>query len=189
MLKRRVGILGAVGVLALSILSGSALADETPSPAPEGAIVCRTSDGETLSFAKGVKALKVVKLEDGKVVVAEGDPGEPAELARVKDFRLGRAVPAEKAEKAEKVAETLPEGAPELRIRKAEPGEEAKILRLKEGGLKEGELKEGKVKGGETEVGEAVPALPAEGPDGVPPKGVKDVKGVRFTVVCKAEKE
>ncbi|MET7459121.1 hypothetical protein [Nonomuraea sp. NPDC005501] len=186
MLKRRVGILGAVGVLALSILSGSALADETPSPAPEGAIVCRTSDGETLSFAKGVKALKVVKLKDGKVVVAEGDPGEPVEPARVKDFRLERAVPAEKAEKA---AETLPEGAPELRIRKAEPGEEAKILRLKEGGLKEGELKGGEVKGGEPEVVEAVPAVPAEGPDGVPPKGLKDVKGVRFTVVCKAEKE
>ncbi|MEV0149365.1 MULTISPECIES: hypothetical protein [unclassified Nonomuraea] len=182
MLKRRVGILGAVGVLALSILSGSALADETPSPSPEGAIVCRTSDGGTLSFAKGVKAVKAVKLEDGKVLVSEAEPGEPVKLARVK--------PTERAG-AERVTEALPEGAPQLRVRKAEPGEEAEILGLKagavqEGAVKEDELKKGELKRSEPEVVEAVPALPAEGPDGAPPK---DDKGVAFTVVCEAAKE
>ncbi|MEV0194937.1 hypothetical protein [Nonomuraea sp. NPDC050691] len=166
MFKRRVGILGAVGVLALSILSGSAMADETPAPAPDAGIVCRSSDGQVVSFAKPVKAIRVVKEKDGKVAISEVEPGERAEVAR-------RAL---SPEEAEKLAKDLPEGAPRLYAKRAEPADEAGAVRFEEGE---------RVKGREDlDAVPAVPALPAEGFDGAPPEGVT---GPAVTVLCEAE--
>ncbi|GAA3143875.1 hypothetical protein [Nonomuraea roseoviolacea] len=176
MFKRRVGILGAVGVLALSILSGSALADETPAPAPDATIVCRTSDGQVVSFAT-VRAVKVETLKDGKVAISadeQGAPAEPGKLTRVERKPLS-------PEEEEKLAKALPEGAPRIEVKRAVPADEAGVVRIEEGAkVKVG----GQVKEGETvDAVPAVPALPADGPDGAPPKGVT---APAATVTCKA---
>ncbi|MBN6050376.1 hypothetical protein JYK22_00410, partial [Nonomuraea sp. RK-328] len=173
MFKRRVGILGAVGVLALSILSGSAMADETPAPTTDATIVCKSSDGQVVSFAKRVKAIKVVKLEDGKVAISEDEPGvpvEPGEMAKIDRKAMS-------PEEAEKLAKELPEGAPRFFAKRAEPADDAGV-RIEEGG---------KVKKGESlDAVPAVPALPADGPDGAAPEGVT---APAVTVTCEAEDE
>lgn len=73
MFKRRIAVLGAVGVLVLTGLAGSALADETPAPAGSK-VVCRTSDGQVIAFAERVKAIEARKGPDGSILVAEAEP-------------------------------------------------------------------------------------------------------------------
>ncbi|GAA3570579.1 hypothetical protein GCM10022419_059270 [Nonomuraea rosea] len=68
MFKRRLAVLGAVAVLAITGLAGSAMADETPSPAAGAKVTCTTSDGKTIEIAEALPA----KLKDGKFVSPDG---------------------------------------------------------------------------------------------------------------------
>jgi len=52
MFKRRLAVLGAVGVLVLTALGGSAMADEAPPTAPGAKVTCTTSDGKTFVLAE-----------------------------------------------------------------------------------------------------------------------------------------
>ncbi|NUW44408.1 hypothetical protein [Nonomuraea rhodomycinica] len=176
MFKRRVGIMGAVGVLALSILSGSAMADETPAPVPDVTIVCRTGDGQVVRLAKAAKAVKVEKLKDGRVVISEGEPVEPGKMTRIERKPLS-------PEEAEKLAKALPEGTPRMHVERAEPADEAGAARIEDD--EKAWIQDGrKVKEGEIlDAVPAVPALPADGPDGAPPKGVT---APAATVTCEA---
>ena len=55
MFKRRLAVLGAVAVLVLTGLGGSAMADEAPSTARGAKVTCTTSDGKSIaSVAKSV---------------------------------------------------------------------------------------------------------------------------------------
>ncbi|MDX3107149.1 hypothetical protein ACIBO5_36850 [Nonomuraea angiospora] len=68
MFKRRLALLGAVAVLAITGLTGSALADETPATA--GAkVTCKTADGKTVEVAEFARTAPVGKVvgPDGKV--------------------------------------------------------------------------------------------------------------------------
>ncbi|NUW37065.1 hypothetical protein HTZ77_37530 [Nonomuraea sp. SMC257] len=176
MFKRRVGILGAVGVLALSILSGSALADETPAPTPDVTVVCRTSDGQVVNFSKAVKAIKVEKLKDGTLAISEDEQGVPAEPGKLTRVERKPLTP----EEEEKLAQALPEGTPQFRVERAEPADEAGVARIEEGDKAK---VSGKIKEGEMLDVQSVPALPADGPDGAPPKGVT---APAATVTCEA---
>lgn len=83
MFKRRIAILGAVGVLVLTGLAGSALADETPAPAGSK-VVCKTSDGQVIEFAERVTAIEARKGPDGTILMAEAEP--PARAVRVSEL-------------------------------------------------------------------------------------------------------
>ncbi|MFI9593691.1 hypothetical protein [Nonomuraea sp. NPDC052265] len=77
MFKRRLAVLGTVGVLALAVLGGSALADGTPAPdvtvaVTTAAMSCRTPDG---------KEIKAVDSVAARVFVARDENGEPKEGA------------------------------------------------------------------------------------------------------------
>ncbi|MER5326982.1 hypothetical protein [Streptosporangium roseum] len=70
MFKRRVAILGAVGVLVLTGLAGSAMAADQVSPTAGHKVTCTTSDGKTVEFTA------VPAADGGSAVVglqAEGD--------------------------------------------------------------------------------------------------------------------
>ncbi|WP_433514247.1 hypothetical protein ACQP2T_00635 [Nonomuraea sp. CA-143628] len=58
MFKRRLAVLGAVGVLVLTGLGGSAMADEAPSSVPGVKVTCTTSDGKTIAFAERARPTK-----------------------------------------------------------------------------------------------------------------------------------
>ncbi|MFG3437670.1 hypothetical protein ACGF0J_10545 [Nonomuraea sp. NPDC047897] len=110
MFKRRIAVLGAVGVLVLTGLAGSALADETPAPA-DSKIVCKTSDGKVIEFSGRVGAIKG---PDGETLVAWAEPLADGDVVRASELergvahavkasdigvpeQAGRAVPAEPA--------------------------------------------------------------------------------------------
>lgn len=71
MFKRRLAVLGAVAVLVLTGLGGSAMADEAPSTAPGAKVTCTTSDGKSIAFAKSVPAVAM----PGDVSKAEASEG------------------------------------------------------------------------------------------------------------------
>ncbi|MBT2226501.1 hypothetical protein [Nonomuraea sp. NEAU-A123] len=93
MFKRRLAVLGAVGVLVLTALGGSAMADEVPSTAPGAKVTCTTSDGKSIAFARadavGVpgevskaeapEGIAVTRTEDGQVEIKEVPEGEVLE--------------------------------------------------------------------------------------------------------------
>ena len=138
MFKRRLAILGAVGVLVVTGLTGSALAGTTP-PAPEGTVTCTTGDGKVVYSGVTAKAIEVVKGADGEVVIkesaepvrvvmkatgatdadvlvqsAEGTESETIRATRLEDgVQAGavRAVPAEPLPQGAKTAEPLLEAA------------------------------------------------------------------------------
>ncbi|TMR34039.1 hypothetical protein, partial [Nonomuraea zeae] len=56
MFKRRLAVLGAAAVLAVTGLAGSAMADETPSPTAGAKVTCVTSDGKTIELAEALPA-------------------------------------------------------------------------------------------------------------------------------------
>ncbi|MGW4407296.1 hypothetical protein ACWEJ6_24955 [Nonomuraea sp. NPDC004702] len=86
MFKRRLAVLGTVGVLALAGLGGSALADGTPAPdtttATTTAVLCRTSDGKEVKLADG-PAARIFVMRDEKGERADGAPELKAERGRV----------------------------------------------------------------------------------------------------------
>ncbi|MGW6498665.1 hypothetical protein [Nonomuraea angiospora] len=109
MFKRRLALLGAVAVLAIGGLTGSALADETPGTA--GAkVTCKTADGETVQVAEFAKAGPV-----GKVVGPDGKVREfkPSDTVKVDALPDGE-VPPDVA----KALPTLPDG---VEVTKAVP--------------------------------------------------------------------
>ncbi|SEG77456.1 hypothetical protein SAMN05444920_104494 [Nonomuraea solani] len=57
MFKRRLAVLGAAAVLAITGLAGSAMADQTPAPAGTK-VTCTTSDGKTIEIAEALPARK-----------------------------------------------------------------------------------------------------------------------------------
>jgi hypothetical protein len=106
MFKRRLAVLGAVAVLAITGLAGSAMADETPAPAGTK-VTCTTADGKTVELAeplpgKGSMKGGVVITRDGKMTRIK--PGtEPSETIRID------ALPEGEVPEAVKVA-PIPEG-------------------------------------------------------------------------------
>ncbi|YCK33324.1 hypothetical protein ACNF49_04225 [Actinomadura sp. ATCC 39365] len=94
MFKRRLAVLGTVGVLALSVLGGSALADGTPAPdattatATTAAVSCRTPDGKEVKLADG-PAARVFVMRDEKGERADGAPELKAEQGRVIELAPG----------------------------------------------------------------------------------------------------
>lgn len=80
MFKRRVMVLGAVGVLGLAALAGSAMADETPAPGAGGKVVCTDENGKVVAeLTRATKAIAIDK--DGKVTTSADAEGVPAEGA------------------------------------------------------------------------------------------------------------
>ncbi|MBF8185617.1 hypothetical protein ITP53_07675 [Nonomuraea sp. K274] len=85
MYKRRLAVLGAAAVLAITGLAGSAMADEAP-PAG-GKVTCMTSDGKPIEVAEFKQPMKLDR--DGKVTKAE--PGKAFRLEQGKPVKvLGR---------------------------------------------------------------------------------------------------
>jgi len=141
MFKRRLALLGAVAVLAVTGLTGSALADETPSPA--GAkVTCKTADGESVQPAEAMPGpfAKIVG-PDGKV--REFKPGDTVKVDALPD---GVAPPLDAAK-----AVPVPEDGVE--VTKAVPGTEDGVEVMKTVPLTE----DGKL----PDAVQAVPAQPA----------------------------
>ncbi|WP_043619812.1 hypothetical protein [Nonomuraea candida] len=114
MFKRRLAVLGAVAVLTVTGLAGSALADG-PAPAEDTKVTCTTSDGRTVELVKALPA------EKGVVVRREG------KVARIgSDAHVTPALPEGEA------APALPEGeAPEaVKIRPLSPEELEKLGKI-----------------------------------------------------------
>ncbi|MEU6713874.1 hypothetical protein ABZ897_20580 [Nonomuraea sp. NPDC046802] len=140
MFKRRLATLGAVAVLAISGLAGSAMADQTPTPtsatsaaAVAGAkVICKTPDGKTVELKH---ALPMAATKDGKV--RQLDPAEIEELKKAKD-----AGPVEGAGKTEAFKKLTDGKGMEVKdfvkgegvqIRKIEGGEGVEIRKLERG--------------------------------------------------------
>ncbi|MEV0382975.1 hypothetical protein [Nonomuraea sp. NPDC050643] len=118
MFKRRLAVLGAAAVLAITGLAGSALADEAPVPAGTE-VICTTSDGKVVALAKALPAdaESRVATRDGKVKLIK--PGEKVDIESVPDGDLpeavtGKALPVPEGEFTEAV--------PALPVLPAEPG-------------------------------------------------------------------
>ncbi|WP_219466117.1 hypothetical protein [Nonomuraea rhizosphaerae] len=179
MFKRRLAVLGAVGVLVLTGLGGSAMADETPAPTK---VTCTTGDGKTVTFdsarTPGKPAgILVRRTAEGGVEIEEVPDGAlpPEGLAPTKALPEGavvEAVPAQPLPEGAKVTATpakpLPENA-EVTATPAKPLAETGGATTKGGG----EPSFGAVK---VEDGVAVKSA-----DGVPALGKAD------TISCKSE--
>ncbi|AQZ67707.1 unnamed protein product [[Actinomadura] parvosata subsp. kistnae] len=105
MFKRRLAVLGAVAVLAITGLAGSAMADE-PSPTAGTKVTCTTEDGKTIEMTPALPAkeggkggvvvgpdgkvthladsdtVQVEKLPDGGVAVKKAEPLSPEEAEK-----------------------------------------------------------------------------------------------------------
>ncbi|MEU4230887.1 hypothetical protein AB0F17_41910 [Nonomuraea sp. NPDC026600] len=81
MFKRRLAVLGAVGVLVLTALGGSAMADEAPSTAPGAKVTCTTSDGKSIAFARAEAA-------GAPGEVSKGEAGEGIAVTRTVDGKI-----------------------------------------------------------------------------------------------------
>ncbi|MBB5776116.1 hypothetical protein [Nonomuraea jabiensis] len=121
MFKRRLALLGAVAVLAVTGLTGSALADETPGPA--GAkVTCKTADGESVQMAEALPGAGGRTVgPDGKV--REFKPGDTVKVDALPEGEVPpdvwKAVPAQPdGVDVTKVLPTLPDG---VEVRKAVP--------------------------------------------------------------------
>ncbi|MEV6039893.1 hypothetical protein AB0L65_52880 [Nonomuraea sp. NPDC052116] len=89
MFKRRLALLGAVAVLAITGLTGSAMADETPGAA--GAkVTCKTADGKTVQVAEFARTAPA-----GKIVGPDGKVREfkPSDTVKVDALPDGEAPP------------------------------------------------------------------------------------------------
>ncbi|MFI7636996.1 hypothetical protein [Nonomuraea sp. NPDC049400] len=161
MFKRRLAVLGAVAVLAITGLAGSAMADETPATAG-GKVTCKTADGKTVTLSEiGGK----VATRDGKVKVIK--PDEKLKIDRLPD---GEALPPG-AVKAERLPDgELPEGVQIERL----PDGEVRVEALPDGKLPEGV--------------QAVPARPAEpgdeGPVRVQPPAGAPKDAMKVKIIC-----
>ncbi|MEU6788210.1 hypothetical protein ABZ912_54230 [Nonomuraea angiospora] len=127
MFKRRLALLGAVAILAITGLTGSAMADETPGAA--GAkVTCKTADGKTVQlseFARTAPAGKIVG-PDGKV--REFKPSDTVKVDALPDGEAppvdaAQAVPAQEDGEALEVTKAVPvpEDGEMLKVTKAEP--------------------------------------------------------------------
>ncbi|QFY05402.1 hypothetical protein GBF35_00725 [Nonomuraea phyllanthi] len=134
MFKRRLAVLGAVAVLAVTGLAGSALADDA-APAPAGAVTCTTADGKTVTLAEAKPAGKIGKIiaRDGIKAVKRGDTVEiqalgPEDAPKAPEAAL--AVPAEPAQPVTpggEPAEMLPAEPGKAGTVHVKPGEEARV--------------------------------------------------------------
>ncbi|MEU8355867.1 hypothetical protein AB0C27_07620 [Nonomuraea sp. NPDC048882] len=107
MFKRRLAVLGAVAVLAITGVAGSAMADQTPAPTAGSKVVCTTSDGKTIELTPALPAKDVLTVPDGKAVPAgaEGvalrvvEPGDGAEGEPQMVIKARKLAPGEVPEK------------------------------------------------------------------------------------------
>lgn len=130
MFKRRLAVLGAAAVLAITGLAGSAMADETPAPTAGSKVVCTTSDGKTIELTKALPA----ELKDGKFGRARPiEDGEKVEFGKVTapDGKMKRAELSDDAVKIEGLPQPPADGKGELHIMKGKeisPEEAKKTL-------------------------------------------------------------
>ncbi|MFG1708502.1 hypothetical protein ACFLIM_35415 [Nonomuraea sp. M3C6] len=146
MFKRRLAVLGAVAVLAITGLAGSAMADEPPATA--GAkVTCTTSDGKTIELAKPLRAKggvvitrdgKVHRVKPGtKVSLRDGEAPEAVKLDALEDGEAPEAVKIEGIPDGERLRAVparpaLPEGAStEVAPVEKAPGEKGVAKRVK----------------------------------------------------------
>ncbi|MGW3346668.1 hypothetical protein ACWDA3_25415 [Nonomuraea rubra] len=155
MFKRRLAVLGAVAVLAITGMAGSALADE-PAPAAGAKVTCTTADGKPVEVAQALPAkpgtlvgpdgkverldadgaVKVERLPDGGVAVKKAEPLSPEEIEK---FAKVQEVSPEEAGKFAKVEELSPEELEQLKSEDfvkavpALPAEDAEGVTLPEG--------------------------------------------------------
>ncbi|MEU7829673.1 MULTISPECIES: hypothetical protein [unclassified Nonomuraea] len=103
MFKRRLAVLGAVGVLVLTGLGGSAMADEAPSAVPGVKVTCTTSDGKTIAFAERARTLGDLaakpgeKAPEGGVALRLRDD-QTIEIESLPEGAVTKALPAKPAE-------------------------------------------------------------------------------------------
>ncbi|MFI7130064.1 hypothetical protein ACIBQ1_30515 [Nonomuraea sp. NPDC050153] len=162
MFKRRLALLGAVAVLAVTGLTGSALADEAP-PTAGAKVTCKTADGVAVQIAEAVPGIPgKIATRGGKVRVTEPDG-----KLKVDALPDGEAPPLD-------LAKALPapqDGEdPVTTVRIPEDGE---ALVLTATPIPDGELPEG------GQAAPAQPAKPGEAPTGEPLAITKTVK-----IVC-----
>ncbi|MEV4072480.1 hypothetical protein ACGFJC_27630 [Nonomuraea fuscirosea] len=132
MFKRRLAVLGAVAVLAITGVAGSAMADQTPAPAAGSKVVCTTSDGKTIEIMPALPAKDV--LAKGEAVRAGAD----GVAVRVKDLSDGFEGEAGKVVKGSRIAsEEVPEMGVALPARPAQPSDAAEGVAPPENGLAE----------------------------------------------------
>ncbi|MEV1239085.1 hypothetical protein ACIBO2_18485 [Nonomuraea sp. NPDC050022] len=105
MFKRRLAVLGAVGVLVLTGLGGSAMADEAQPPVPGVKVTCTTSDGKTIAFAEPARPLAAKpgeKAPEGGVAVRLRDD-KTIEIESLPEGAVTKALPAKPAVKGEEL--------------------------------------------------------------------------------------
>ncbi|GAA3250012.1 hypothetical protein [Nonomuraea helvata] len=141
MFKRRLAVLGAVAVLAITGLAGSAMADESPA-APGAKVTCKTADGKTITLPE----------IGGKFATRSGraKPIETRDYAKTESLPDGEALPPGAIEvekvpdgvKVEKLPDgELPEGVKVVPAQPAEPGEEGFTQVQPPAGAPEGAMK------------------------------------------------
>ncbi|MET7333413.1 hypothetical protein [Nonomuraea sp. NPDC005650] len=162
MFKRRLALLGAVAVIAVTGLTGSALADEAPGTA--GAkVTCKTADGATVQIAEAVPGVPgKIATGDGKVRVTKPDGKLKVDVlpdGEVPALGLAKAVPVPQDGEAPVATMRVPENG------------EAPVLTTAP--IPDGELPEG------VQAVPAQPAKPGDAPTGEPPAFTKTVK-----IVC-----
>jgi len=123
MFKRRLAVLGAVAVLAVTGLAGSAMADESPA-APGAKVTCKTADGKTITLPEisgkfATRAGRAKPVEVGDYAKTERLPdGEALPPGAVKVEKLPDGVKIERLPDGE-----LPEGVETVPAQPAEPGD------------------------------------------------------------------
>ncbi|HUR07468.1 MAG TPA: hypothetical protein VM347_33330 [Nonomuraea sp.] len=130
MFKRRLAVLGAVGVLVLTGLGGSAMADEAPSAAPGAKVTCTTSDGKSIAFAERVPAVAMpddVSKASGGIAVTRTEDGQVM-IKTIPQGTVLEAVPARPATPAEGAGAAEPTGgAVKLERGTAQPAEDGSL--------------------------------------------------------------
>ncbi|MCA2229062.1 hypothetical protein [Nonomuraea aurantiaca] len=106
MFKRRLAVLGAVGVLVLTGLGGSAMADEAPSTVPGVKVTCTTSDGKIITFAEPARAVGDPAAKPGEKAPKGGvalrlRDDQTIEIESLPEGAVTEAVPAKPAVKGE----------------------------------------------------------------------------------------
>ncbi|MEV5497831.1 hypothetical protein AB0M50_20775 [Nonomuraea fuscirosea] len=134
MFRRRLAVLGAVAVLAITGLAGSAMADETPAPTAGSKMVCTTSDGKTIELMPALPAGDVLAAREGEAVRAGAD-GVAVRVTAMRDGAEGE--PGQVVKGSRVASEEVPEMGVALPARLAQPGDAAEGVAPPENGLAE----------------------------------------------------
>jgi hypothetical protein len=182
MIKRRLAVLGAVGVLVLTALGGSAMADQTPSPTAGTKVTCTTGDGQVITFTPAVPLEgKAPSTRPAGILATRADDGT-VKIEAIPEDQLppkGESAPAVAASPGTAGFTAKGGGEPVGGVAKAEKGtvmkaEKGTVMKAEKGTVMKAE------KGTVVKSGDGPSTDVATG-DGVPADGKAD------TINCKAE--